>query len=71
MRSLKEQNRHILILFQSSHPVKLLYLDSSKSPWRGQAGKMQFPKSLPGEDFIYSWYPIVIALVVGVIFGIR
>ena len=31
-----------------------------------------FPKmDLPGEDFINSWYPIVIALVCGLIYGIR
>ncbi|KAI0229577.1 Retinol dehydrogenase 13 [Lamellibrachia satsuma] len=30
-----------------------------------------FPTHLPGEDFIYSWYPIGFALAVGLIFGLR
>lgn len=29
-----------------------------------------FPK-LPGEDFINSWYPILIALGMGLVFGLR
>ena len=32
---------------------------------------MDFPTSMPGEDFINSWYPILIALIGGVIYGIR
>ena len=32
---------------------------------------VEFPKNLPGEDFINSWYPILIALVCGLIYGLR
>lgn len=30
-----------------------------------------FPAKLPGEDYIYSWYTILIALSVGMVFGFR